>query len=136
MDRRSARREAVCLLFDYTFNTEKDADRLIEDARNARDLPEDEFFDSLVRGVLGHQAEIDTIIEKNLQGWTLQRLSRVSLAILRLAIYEMDYREEIPVNVTINEAVELAKRYGDEKDAAFINGLLGAYARNSGKGSD
>ena len=84
---------------------------------------------TVVECVYANQEEIDKKIEANLKGWKLSRIPKVSLSILRVAIYEMLYEEGTDVGVAINEAVELAKTYGGEKDSSFINGLLGSVAR-------
>ena len=73
--------------------------------------------------------EIDSIIEANLKDWTISRLPKVSLAVLRLAVAEIKYVDEVPDGVAVNEAVELAKKYGTTVDASFINGVLGAVAK-------
>ncbi|MBQ2792061.1 MAG: transcription antitermination protein NusB, partial [Oscillospiraceae bacterium] len=72
-------------------------------------------------------------VEKFSTKWKKNRLSRVSLSVLRLALYEMLYEESIPESVSINEAVELAKKFGGEEDSAFVNGLLGAVSRSDKK---
>ena len=77
----------------------------------------------------GHQDELDRTIETYAKGWKLSRLSRMTAAVLRLAIYEMRYVDDVPVRVAINEAVELAKVYDTDEAASFINGVLGAVAR-------
>ena len=77
-------------------------------------------------------AEIDAAITPHLTRWTLDRISKPALALLRLAVYEILYNEDIPAGVAANEAVELAKKYCDEKDIAFINGVLGAVIRQNG----
>ena len=69
-----------------------------------------------------------TLIKKE-QGWKISRISKISLALLRVAIYEMLYQDDIPVSVSINEAVELAKKYTGVDDSAFVNGVLGAVAK-------
>ena len=73
--------------------------------------------------------EIDGMIEKHCIGWTKNRLSRVAVSVLRTAVYEMLYEEKIPVSVSINEAVEIAKTYGSTEDASFVNGVLGSVAK-------
>jgi N utilization substance protein B len=80
-----------------------------------------------------HAAELDEIITAHLKGWTLPRVPRVSLVALRLALAEMLYGEEQKAGVAINEAVELVKKYGAEDDYQFVNGLLGAVARERGE---
>ena len=76
---------------------------------------------------------IDQEIVKHLRGWTLERLSKVDLAILRLATYEILFEDEIPQNVSINEAVELSKRYSEDDSRKFINGVLDALSHGSKK---
>ena len=75
--------------------------------------------------------EIDKTISDNLSGWTLKRISKIALAVLRLAVYEIKYVENIPVGVSINEAVEIAKKYGSDNDRTFVNGILGSIARKN-----
>ena len=82
------------------------------------------YFFEIVNGVLNCQAEIDELISKNAKGWTLDRIAKVDLAILRVAIYEIRHREDIPLSVSINEAVEIAKKFGTDESSKFINGLL------------
>jgi N utilization substance protein B len=79
--------------------------------------------------VQDHHEEIDRILSENLDRWTIDRIAKTDLAILRTAVAEMLYVDSIPVNVSINEAVELAKKYGDEKSYAFINSVLGKISR-------
>ena len=77
-----------------------------------------------------HLTEIDEMIARNATGWSFERIAKVDLSILRLATYEILYVEKIPEGASINEAVELGKKYGGEKSAKFINGVLGAIARS------
>ena len=128
MTRREARELAFVLLFERSFSGETIAE-ILENAGEARDIIGDEFAVSLAEGAVAHTEEIDTLISEHAHNWSRDRLSRVTLAILRLAIYEMQWVEDIPVSVSINEAVELAKRYGGDTDASFINGVLGGIAR-------
>lgn len=79
-------------------------------------------------GIAGKVAEIDQIINENTTGWKTSRMNKVDLSILRLAVYEMKWDEDVPVKVAINEAVELAKRFSGEEGPAFINGVLGKIA--------
>jgi N utilization substance protein B len=78
----------------------------------------------LVRGVTQHWAELDEILTKLSQNWRLERMAIVERNVIRIALYELKYAENVPVNVVLNEAVELAKRYGTAEGAAFTNGLL------------
>ena len=88
-----------------------------------------QYIRSVVKGVASHLDELDQTIEANAKGWKLSRLSRMTIAVLRLAIYEMRYVDDVPVRVAINEAVELTKVYDTAEASSFINGVLGAIAR-------
>lgn len=110
--RRKAREVAFKLLFQLDVN-EQPVETFSSD-----------FTKRLVQGVLEHKGNIDKLIEKYLINWTLDRISLVDKTILRIAIYEFIFEETIPHAVSINEAVELAHKYGDEKSSKFINGIL------------
>ncbi|MBR4905935.1 MAG: transcription antitermination factor NusB [Clostridia bacterium] len=84
------------------------------------------FSDRLYEGVRAHMEEIDAEIETHATDWSIGRIAKVDLSILRIAVYEILYERSIPVGATVNEAVELAKEFGGEKSAGFINGVLGA----------
>ncbi len=84
----------------------------------------DEFVERIVLGVLGHCQEIDRLIEQYSENWRLERMTIVDRNILRMAIFELLYCEEIPPKVTMNEAVDLGKKYGSEDSGSFINGIL------------
>lgn len=86
--------------------------------------------------VQDHHDEIDKIITDNLDNWTLERIAKTDLAILRTAVAEMLYVESVPVRVSINEAVDLAKKYGDERSYAFINSVLGKISRSLNDGAN
>lgn len=87
------------------------------------------FSDRLYDGVQAHLSEIDAEIEAHAKDWSLSRIAKVDLSILRVAVYELLYEKSIPVGATVNEAVELAKTFGGDKSPAFINGVLGAVAK-------
>ena len=129
MTRRQAREQAFTLIFEKSFHPEITVEEMISMAVEARYLQTDEFAVLLAKTADEQQPEIDSIIENNEIGWKKDRISRVSLSLLRLALCEMLFIEEVPTNVSINEAVELAKLYASQEDAAFINGVLGAAAR-------
>ena len=129
MTRRQAREQAFTLIFEKSFHPESTVEEMISMAVEARYLQTDEFAVLLAKTADEQQPEIDSIIENNAIGWKKDRISRVSLSLLRLALCEMLFIEEVPTNVSINEAVELAKLYASQEDAAFINGVLGAAAR-------
>ena len=79
--------------------------------------------------IIDRLEEIDEMINKQAKGWTTQRMGKVDLTILRLAVYEIIYDENVPVGVAINEAVELAKRYGQDESSGFVNGILAKFAK-------
>ncbi len=131
MTRKEAREQAFVLVFEKNFSDESVAD-ILEMAKETRDFTEDNdgYVVNSFTGVFDNLTEIDTVISDNLtSGWTIGRISKVSLAVLRLAIYEMKFMEEIPVAVSIDEAVELCKKYSVADDASFVNGVLGTVAK-------
>lgn len=131
MKRREAREQAFVLLFEQSLNHDS-MEQIIETAELCGEgaYIVDDFAECLALRAEKAQAELDRAIEQNIRGWKMNRLSKVSLAVLRLALCEMFYEEEIPVSVSINEAVELAKKYGGKEDAPFVNGVLGAVSRS------
>lgn len=129
MNRSEMREQAFTLLFEKEFFKDKHFEE-IEEIYSDNIAPLSDYAKELFEGVSLHKEEIDTIIEKFLKGWKLNRIARINISILRLAIYEMDYVENVPENVAINEAVELAKKYSGKDDASFINGILGSYSRS------
>lgn len=129
MTRREAREQALALIFEKQFSDET-IPEIIDLAKEARELDPDPFAQKLAAGVFEHLDEIDGRIERYSIGWNKERLSRVVLSILRMSIFEMAFESEIPMSVSINEAVELAKKFAGEGDAAFINGVLGTIARS------
>ena len=128
MKRREAREQAFALIFARSINRETTRE-IIEAARETELLAVDGFAERTAEGVEANEPVLDGKIESFTRGWTVNRLSKVALAILRLAIYEILYEKDIPVGVSINEAVELAKKYGTAEDAPFVNGVLGSLAR-------
>lgn len=130
--RRDARDLAFSLIYEYSFYSEKDAATYFEERKGLRELPEDNYLHAVVVGAIENSAREDELIEKYSNGWKVKRISRVSLAIMRLCIYEMLFVEDIPYNVSINEAIELCKKYNDDKAPAFVNGILNAIAEKEG----
>ena len=93
------------------------------------------FIDDVLNGVKTHQQELDEIIVKHSSGdWSLERVAHVDLSILRLSAYELFYRTDVPDNVAISEAMELADKYSEPKSGRYINGVLGAIERDKRKG--
>ena len=113
MNRRQARKEAFLLIFQAEFRREEPISSVLQIAQDEREGEEEynDYVRTVYYGVWEHIAELDELICQNARGWKLSRLSRVSLALLRLATYEMLYVEDAPYHVAINEALELAKEY-------------------------
>lgn len=132
MTRKEARNQAFVLIFEKGINNESVED-ILEAAKECREFLEDEdgYTVKVFTGVFDNLEEIDGIITDNIsKGWTINRISKVSLAILRLAIYEIKFMDEIPDAVSVDEAVELCKTYSVQDDAAFVNGVLGTVIRS------
>ncbi len=126
--RKRTREIAMELLYQSTMN-EKTAEELMDDyfEDNQDDLREDtdlKYLENVLSGVIAHKENIDKLIEKYLVNWKLSRVSKINLSILRLATYEILYVDNIPNNVSIYEAVEMAKKYSDESSGSFVNGVL------------
>lgn len=128
MTRHESRELAFILVFEKSFQDETTIIELIENALELELFPENAFAETLARRVYDNIEEIDSAINENLVGWSAKRISRVSRAILRLAVCELMYTD-IPVGVAINEAVEIAKKFASEEDASYVNGVLGSIAK-------
>ena len=126
MNRSQARESAFILIFETIFNPEYSLADMKEFAAESELFEIDAFTEQLYTAAVTNAEALDAEIKKYLKGWRLERLSRPALAILRLAFAELAYCEDIPPSVTVNEAVELAKKYAGDKDAPFINGVLGS----------
>ncbi|NGP43608.1 transcription antitermination factor NusB [Bacillaceae bacterium SIJ1] len=126
MNRHQARETAFKIIFQL-----EAGDIPIEDAKMhaLEGRAASDFCLELVDGVLENRAELDEIISARLHQWTLERMAKMDRSLLRLALYEMLYIEDVPTTVTINEAVELAKTYGDDESSKFVNGLLSNVAK-------
>lgn len=132
MARKSAREAAMCLLYQRIFTEDYNIEELKNMVDNQLVLDERDisYIDDILTGSSNHMDKIDNIIRENSKGWKFERISKVDLSILRLALYEILFRDDIPESVSINEAIELAKKYGGEKTSSFINGILGSFVRN------
>lgn len=126
--RSEAREQAFMLLFSKSFN-EDPVEEIIEDNAELYNGGICGYAHAVATAIENKQDEIDAIISKYLKnGWSISRISKPSLAILRLAIYEIKYLDSIPQSVSINEAVELSKKYSID-ESKFVNGVLGAFVR-------
>ncbi len=114
-------------LSDESFERLAAEDEIYEHAPNAK---QKEYIRSVVSGVSAHAPELDDFIAKYAKGWSFERIPLVASAIMRVAMYEILYRADIPNGVAINEAVEIAKKYETEETAKFINGILGSFVRS------
>ena len=133
MSRRLARQVAFQTLFQIDLansDVETALEQRLDDA--ALDVDNQEYVKEVVRGVMQNLPALDAQISAVSKGWQVHRLGFVDRNILRLAIYEIVFMDEIPVRVAVNEAVELAKEFGDEESPKFINGLLGTVVRDGG----
>lgn len=124
MTRREAREIVFTLLFETEFRPEDDYEEIFAVSLEERDILPNDYIRSAYHGTLANRAAIDEKIAKNAKGWKTERMTKVSRSILRLAVYEMLFCPDIPASVSINEAIELAKKYDDDKARAFINGIL------------
>lgn len=126
-----ARRAAVQILYQSEI-TGVPADKLVDEGLVPEEAKANEYARELVCGVSAHRAELDRAIGESSQNWAIDRMPVVDRSVLRLAVYEMRYVDDVPQSVAINEAVELAKAFGGEDDShRFVNGILGRLARLS-----
>ena len=147
MVRNIAREIAIHLSYELSF-TDKTIDALLDERLTAEtfetlasedviytqtpNTKQAEYIRRLVKGVDEHAAELDGYIEKYAKGWKTERISRVSRSVLRLAIFEMLYLEDVPAGVSINEAVELCKKFDEESARPFVNGILNSVKEEIG----
>ena len=127
MNRTTIRECAFKLIYSLEIQKQKDLREQIDiyiESENIEDKSAKEYIEDAVLGIEKHKEEILGLIEKNLKSdWKIERISKIDLSILKLAIYEIQYKD-IPFKVVINEAVELAKKYGEDSSKNFVNGIL------------
>jgi len=126
MIRRKGREIALHLLYQWEINRNS-IDKIIEDYKKYFEIPNEKAFEfavELVKGITSHLKDIDNIIKKYTPSWPFERQNTTDRNILRIAVYEMFFRPDIPEIVSINEAIELAKIYGTDDSPAFVNGVL------------
>lgn len=144
MTRSLVREHLFRLLFRVEFNSKEDMpeqvrlyfdDSVDDDEPDSKgaDVPEEDrdYIRNKYENIIGVLPEIDAKIGKASNGWSVERIGKVELTILRLAVYEMQYDDDIPVGVAIDEAVELAKRFGQDASSSFINGILATISKES-----
>ena len=138
MTRKEAREIAFAIVFESSFHSEG-LDYILENAADGRDLslPDGSFAKELARITIEKRDEIDETIASCSSHWKPGRMAKATLAILRISVCEMmNFSEEVPASVSINEAVELAKVYGGDDDPSFVNGVLGAVYKKLTEGSE
>ncbi len=124
MTRRQARETVFELLFETDFDGARVPAEVLALAREDRDIEMNDYVEKTYLGAMENRAVLDVLLSKFSHGWKTDRMSRVSRAVLRLGTYEMLYCKDIPTNVSLNEAVELTKKFDDPKARAFVNGVL------------
>jgi len=129
MTRREIRDNAFKLIFEQSLRDD-DIQELYEIAEEIDEITIDEEVRKMVEGTLSKKQEIDSIISQYSKSRSIERISKLNLAIIRIAVYECLYDENTPVDAAISEAVKLASVYTYQEDTSFINGLLGAFARD------
>ena len=129
MQRKLARENAFILIFESICKKDESAEEIFDKATSVRGLEVDDYVRNVFFGSCEHASLIEEKMEAHLKGWKKERISPVSMAILRLGCYEMLFLTDIPARVSINEAIELAKKYDDEKSYAFVNGVLNSFSK-------
>ncbi len=133
MNRKTARENTFILLFEGVCKNEETAEEIFNKAVEYREFQYDDFVKKIFFGAYENAQIIAETVEASLQGWKKERVSPVSMALFRLSAYEMMFMEEIPIRVSINEAIELSKKYDDEKAYIFVNGVLNSIAEKLGR---
>ncbi len=132
MSRREMREQLFKLLFRVEFNSREELPQqeafFFEDEENVSDQKENMAISEKFNKIIAKLEGIDQSLNEKVQGWDTGRMGKVDLTILRLAVYEIVFDEEIPTSVAINEAVELAKKFGQDSSPAFVNGVLAKFA--------
>ncbi len=132
MNRRELREQIFKLLFRVEFNGRDEMTEqctlFFEDEENAGSKKDIEYIQAKYEKIAEKLPEIDRMINETAKGWSTDRMGKVDLTIIRLAVYEIRFDEEVPTSVAINEAVELAKKFGQDNSSGFINGVLAKFA--------
>lgn len=134
MSRKKARDNAFKCIYELEFEKDKNIEKILKFCYSENENKSDEikYIDIVVNGVKDNLEEIDKIILSKLKNWSMERIAKIDLAILRLAIYEIMYMKDIPVKVSANEAVELAKLYGNNDSKSFVNGVIAKVIESKG----
>ena len=137
MNRRQARETLLALIYEADFKSngetqQPDCRALYALAAQCREIEQDDYVEGIFFDIGSKLPTIDEKIFAHTNGWKADRLSRVSLSIMRLCVYELLFRDDVPYSVSLNEAVELAKKYDHDKAPKFVNGVLNAIAEQEG----
>jgi N utilization substance protein B len=127
------RRNALRILFEMDIN-KTDLEEVVRNRKMVGEVEPTEFTLQLVKGVTEHRTSLDLMISRYAEGWDLERMPRVDRNILRIALYELFYVEDVPPGVAIDEAVDIAKEFSTKDSGKFINGVLGRVNRDSESG--
>jgi len=132
MSRRELREQIFLLLFRVEFNELSEMPQqmqmFLEDDETIRSESDQAYITAKYDKIMEKLAEIDEKLNSKAENWDVARMGKVELTVLRLALYEMQYDEDVPVGVAINEAVELAKKFGQDNSGAFVNAILAKFA--------
>jgi len=126
MSRKKARDNAFKCVYELEFGRDENIEKILKNCyeENNNKPDEMEYIEMVLKGVKENLAQIDNVILSKLKNWSIERIAKIDLAILRLAIYEINYMDDIPEKVSANEAVELAKTYGNNDSKSFVNGVI------------
>ena len=130
MQRKLARENAFILIFESVCKKDETAEEIFDKATSVRGLEADDYVKNVFFGSYENSLKLEEAMEKHFKGWKKERSSPVSMAIMRLGCYEIMFVDDIPAKVSINEAIELSKKYDDEKSYSFVNGVLNAVAKD------
>ena len=136
MQRKIARENSFILLFEKTFRADETAEEIFRGATEIRGLEFDDYVKTVFFGACENSKIIEETVLRHTVGWKKERISPVSGALIKLAAYEMMFMPDIPSRVSINEAVELSKKYDDEKAYSFVNGVLNGIAAELNEGDE
>ena len=132
MSRRELREQIFKLLFRIEFNAKEEMQEQVglffEEEENQADAADTAYISEKFQKICDKLEEIDAALNEKVEGWDTGRMGKVDLTVLRLAVYEILFDEEIPTGVAINEAVELAKKFGQDSSSSFVNGVLAKFA--------
>lgn len=135
MGRREQREQIFKLLFRVEFNEREEMPEqcrlFFEDEENLFSEKDVEYIQTKFNRILDKLTEIDDLISRTAKGWTISRMGKVELTIIRLAVYEIRFDDQVPDSVAINEAVELAKKFGQEESSGFVNGVLARFVKGT-----